>query len=252
MAAQGRAILAAVDLGIAGKTALVTAGSKGLGLASAMALAAEGVQLTICARGEDALRAAERQITDAGGVVLAIAADVTDPAVPEELIEATADRYGGLDILVANAGGPPPGRALEIDEAAINAALNANLLTSVRLVRAAVPYMRATSWGRICLITSSSIKQPIPTLSLSNMARTGLWAWAKTAASDLASEGITLNTACPGLHATDRVKELGHGGGRMGDPGDFGKTVAFLCSRPAAFINGTSVLVDGGAALGLL
>ena len=239
-----------MDLGINGKTALVTAASKGLGLATALALAAEGVKLTICARGEEALQSAERQITDIGGQVLAISADVTEPAAPEQLVEATTNRYGGLDILVANAGGPPPGRALDADDAAIEKAVNANLLTSVRLVRAAVPYMRATHWGRICLITSYSIKQPLPNLTLSNTARTGLWAWAKTAASDVASDGITLNTACPGAHATDRMKGLG-GSGPMGDPGDFGKVVAFLCSQPAGFINGTAVVVDGGATLGL-
>ena len=235
-----------MDLGINGKTALVTAASKGLGLATALALAAEGVKLTICARGEEALRAAEQQIIDIGGQVMAISADVTDPAVPDQLVEATADRYGGLDILVPNAGGPPPARALEVDDAAIEKAVNANLLTSVRLVRAAVPYMRAAHWGRICLITSQSIKQPIPVLSLSNTARTGLWAWAKTAANELFPDGITLNTACPGLHATERTKQLGSSG-PMGDPGDFGKVVAFLCSQPAGYINGTAVVIDGGA-----
>src|SRR4051812_20208749 len=112
--------------------------------------------------------------------------------------------------------------------------------------------MRATQWGRICLITSQSIKQPIPTLALSNTARTGLWAWAKTAAADLFAAGITLNTACPGAHATDRMKQLGGGSGEgMGDPADFGKVVAFLCSQPAGFINGAAVVVDGGATLGL-
>jgi len=240
-----------MDLGINGKTALVTAASKGLGLASALALAAEGVKLTICARGEEALRAAERQIVDIGGQVMAIPADVTDPAVPAQLVEATADRYGGLDILVANAGGPPPGRALDLDEAAIQQAVNANLLTSVRLVKEAAPYMRAARWGRICLITSYSIKQPIPTLALSNTARTGLWAWAKTAALELFGDGITLNTACPGTHSTDRMKQLGGSTEGMGDPGDFGKVVAFLCSQPAGYINATAVLVDGGATAGL-
>src|SRR4051794_12354623 len=178
---------------------------------------------------------------------MAIPADVTDPAVPAQLVEATADRYGGLDILVANAGGPPPARALDLDEAAIQKGINANLLTSVRLVKEAVPYMRAARWGRVCLIPSSSIKQPIPNLSLSNTARTGLWAWAKTAAADLFADGITLNTACPGGHATDRMLQLGGDPSGLGDPGDFGKVVAFLCSQPAAFINGTAVLVDGGA-----
>jgi 3-oxoacyl-[acyl-carrier protein] reductase len=161
------------------------------------------------------------------------------------------ERFGGLDILVANAGGPPQARALEVRADALLAAVNANQLTSIRLVQAAVPHMRAAGWGRICLIASSSVKQPIPTLAYSNAARTGLWAWAKTAAQDLAGDGITLNLACPGLHATDRVRELGFEG-RLGDPDDFGSVVAFLCSQPAGFVSGTAVLVDGAGTVGLL
>ena len=111
--------------------------------------------------------------------------------------------------------------------------------------------MRAGGWGRICLLTSSSIKQPIPTLALSNTARTALWAWAKTAATDLFADGITLNIACPGSHATDRMKDLSLPG-PMGDPADFGRIVAFLCSEPARFMSGSTVLVDGGRALGLV
>src|SRR5204862_5893660 len=113
--------------------------------------------------------------TETGGSVLAIPADVTDPVVPAELVAAHVDRYGGLDILVANAGGPPPGGALRVDEVQMKDALNANMLTSVRLVQQTLPVMRAAGWGRVCLITSFSVKQPIPTLALSNLARTGLW-----------------------------------------------------------------------------
>src|SRR3954451_3531079 len=165
-----------MDLGITGRSALVTAASKGLGLASAVALAGEGVKLTICARGEEALRAAESTITEAGASVLAIPADVTDPSVPDERVKAHTERYGGLDILVANAGGPPAGSALDVDEKQIEAAINANMLTSIRLVNAALPPMRSAGWGRVCRITSSSVKKPIPTLALSDWARTGLWA----------------------------------------------------------------------------
>jgi 3-oxoacyl-[acyl-carrier protein] reductase len=241
-----------VDFGIDGKSALVTASSKGLGLASAVALAEEGVGVTICARGGDALRKAESTIAEVGGEVLAIPADVTDPGAPAQLVRAHVERYGGLDILVANAGGPPAGGALGLTEEQIDAAINANMLTSIRLVLEALPHMRSAGWGRVCLITSFSVKQPIPTLALSNLARTGLWAWAKTAAGEVAAEGITINSALPGMHLTDRVKQLGHTAARMGDPGDFGRAVAFLCSQPAAFINGTTLTVDGGATLGLL
>ena len=239
-----------MDLGIAGKVALVTAASKGLGRAGAQALSEEGANVVICARGEGALKEAAAAMP---GEVHAVVADVTQPEVPQQLVDAAVERFGGLDILVANAGGPPPGRALEVDDDALRAALEANLLTSVRLVRSAVPHMRAGGWGRICLITSHSIKQPIPVLALSNTARTGLWAWAKTAAADLFPEGITLNLACPGVHATDRMKQLGGlGGGVAGDPADFGRVVAFLCSEPTRFVSGAALQVDGAATVGLL
>jgi 3-oxoacyl-[acyl-carrier protein] reductase len=241
-----------VDLGIAGRTALVTAASKGLGRAAAMALAAEGVKVAICARGQEALQATARDISDAGGEVLATVADVTDPAAPARLVAGAAEHFGGLDILVANAGGPPAGRALEVTDTQIEAAVNANLLTSIRLVREALPWMRQAGWGRICMITSYSIKQPIPGLALSNVARTGLWAWAKTAAADLWPERITLNLACPGSHATERMKELGGDPAGMGDAGDFGRIVAFMCSQPAGYVSGAAVNVDGASVLGLL
>ena len=239
-----------MELGLSGRVALVTAASKGLGRAAALALAAEGAKVTVCARGEDALRAAEHQLSGVGDV-LALVEDVTDPDAPERLVKATVERFGRLDVLVANAGGPPPGRALEVDDDAFWAALEANLLTSIRLTRAAVPHMRDRGWGRICLITSSTVKQPNPGLALSNTARAGLWAWAKTAAADLFAEGITLNVACPGLHNTDRMKQITTLEGPRGDPADFGKVVAFLCSEPAKFISGTTVLVDGARSLGL-
>jgi len=241
-----------MDLGIAGKVALVTASSKGLGRASAAALAAEGVKVVINARSGDALRQTETAIRAAGGEVHAVVADVTDPVVAAQLVTATHDRFGALDILVPNAGGPPPGRALDLRDEQITDAVNANLTTSVRLVREALPYLRADGWGRICCITSWSIKQPMPGLALSNLARTGLWAWAKTAAADLFPSGVTLNLACPGGHATDRMRQLGGDAAGLGDPGDFGRIVAFLCSQPAAYISGAAVMVDGAASTGLL
>jgi 3-oxoacyl-[acyl-carrier protein] reductase len=241
-----------MNLGIAGRVALVTASSKGLGRASALALAQEGCKVVICARHEVALRVAEKELA-AHTEVLALVQDVTEPDAPHRLVDATVDRFGTVDILVPNAGGPPPARALEFDDEQLAAALNANLTTSIRLVREAWPHMREKRWGRICCITSYSVKQPIPTLALSNTARTALWAWAKTAAPDLFGHGITLNLACPGSHATERMKQLaGSGGGPMGDPGDFGKVVAFLCSEPANYVTGTALQVDGGATTGLL
>jgi 3-oxoacyl-[acyl-carrier protein] reductase len=243
-----------VDLGIEGRVALVTASSRGLGRASAEALAAEGVRLVVTARGAESLDEAEQQLRATGADVFGVVADISDPDVPERLVTATVEHFGRIDIVVANAGGPPPGRALEVDDDGIRAAVEANLLSAVRLVRASVPHMRREGWGRICCISSYSIVQPLPFLALSNTARVGLWAWAKTAAADLAGEesGITLNLACPGPHATERMRQLGGGGGGpMGDPADFGRVVAFLCSGPAAFVNGAAVVVDGGATLAL-
>ena len=244
-----------MDLGIAGRVALVTASSKGLGRASALALAEEGCRVVICARGEEALAATATDIEAIGGDVLAIVDDVTEPEAPARLVASTVEHFGSVDIVVGNAGGPPPGHALDVTDEGIAAAVNANLTTSVRLAREAVPHMRAAGWGRICFITSVSVKQPIPTLALSNTARTGLWAWAKTAASDLVGDGITVNLACPGSHDTDRMKALVASGafsGRLGDPADFGRVVAFLCSEPAKFVSGVALQVDGAGVAGLL
>jgi 3-oxoacyl-[acyl-carrier protein] reductase len=239
-----------MELGLEDRVALVTASSKGLGRASAQALSQEGAKVVLCARDERALGEAAAAMP---GEALAVPADVTEPDTPARLVAAAVERFGGLHVLVANAGGPPPGRALEVTDDALAAALNANLLASIRLVRAAVPHMRAAGWGRICLIASISVKQPIPTLALSNTARTGLWAWAKTAAADLADDGITLNLACPGTHATERMRQLGGlGDGWVGDPADFGKVVCFLCSDQARFVSGAALQVDGAATLGLL
>jgi 3-oxoacyl-[acyl-carrier protein] reductase len=239
-----------MDLGLDGKVALVTASSKGLGRASALALSQEGAKVVLCARDGAALAEAAAAMP---GEALAVAADVTDPAAPGRLVAAAVDRFGGLDVLVANAGGPPPARALEVDDEALLAALQANLLTSIRLVQAALPPMRAAGWGRICLITSKAVKEPIPTLALSNTARTGLWAWAKTAAADLFDDNITLNLACPGTHDTERARQAGLlGDGPVGDPADFGKVVCFLCSDPARFVSGAALLVDGATTAGLL
>ena len=237
-----------MDLGIEGKVALVTAASKGLGYGVAAALAREGCRVAICAREPERLARAAATLPDD---VLAIPADVTDPASPAMLVDATVDRFGGLDILVANAGGPPQVRALEVTDDGMLAAVNANMLTSIRLVEAALPHLRRNGWGRVVLIASWGVKQPIPTLAYSNAARTGLWAWAKTAARDLVDDGVTVNLLCPGTHATDRMEELGFTG-RAGDPEDFGRIAAFLCSAHTSYLSGTAIQVDGAGTLGLL
>jgi len=241
-----------MDLGIAGKAALVVAASRGLGRATAEALTGEGARVMLSSRGGDGLEAAAASLRSAGAEVATTAADIADPRAPALLVAATVEAFGAVDIVVANAGGPPAARALDVDDAQLDAALNANLLSAIRLTREAVPHMRENRWGRCCYITSYSVVQPLPALALSNTARTGLWAWVKTAAQDLAAEGsgITLNLLCPGPHATDRMKELG-GTGPMGDPADFGSIAAFLCSQQAGYVNGAALVVDGGSTLAL-
>ena len=252
-----------MDLGIRDRVALVAASSRGLGRASAMALAGEGAAVVVTGRDGAAVEACVADVVGAGGEALGIAGDVTGPDVPGALVDATVARYDRIDIVVANAGGPPPGGALDVSDGQLEAAVNGNFYSAVRLVRAALPHMRSAGWGRICCIASYSVVQPIPDLSLSNAARSALRAWAKTAAADLGADpaDITLNLACPGLHATDRMVELARrrpgGQGtpatapRMGAPDDFGAVVAFLCSAQARFVNGATIVVDGGESLAL-
>lgn len=240
-----------MELGLEGRVAVVAASSRGLGRGAAEALAAEGARVVLSGRDASSLAEAEAALAALGADVVACRLDVTERDAPTRLVDVALEAFGRLDIVVPNAGGPPPGGALEHEDEAILAAIEANLLTTVRFVRAALPHLRAAGWGRICCITSSTIVQANPYLALSNTARTGLWAWAKTAAHDLRGSGVTLNLACPGLHATDRMLELGvaEGSRPMGDPGDFGRVVAFLCSDAARFVNGAAVVVDGGESL---
>jgi 3-oxoacyl-[acyl-carrier protein] reductase len=240
-----------VELGISGRVALVAASSRGLGRAAADALGEEGASVVICGRDARSLARAEAELAAAGVPVLALQADVTEPDAPRRLVAAALERFGRLDIVVPNAGGPPAGRALEVDDEAIERAVEANFLTSVRFVRAALPHLLEEGYGRICCLASYTVAQLLPTLALSNAARLGLWAWAKTAAHDLRGTGVTLNLVCPGPHATARMRELGGAGGAasMGDPADLGRVVAFLCSEPARHVNGATVVVDGGETL---
>ena len=240
-----------MDLGLAGRVALVTAGSRGLGRASALSLAAEGCKVVICGRTPESLGDTTRAMTDLGAEALAICLDVTDSEAPPRLVEETVDRFGSLDILVGNVGGPATGNALDMTDDQLTETLETQLLPIVRLVRAAAVPMRRTGWGRICLITASGIRQPLPGHAPSATARAGLWAWAKTASHQLIDDGITINTACPGAHRTDRMKEIQYSG-PLGDPEDFGRIVAFLCSQPAGWLSGSAINVDGAEALSLL
>lgn len=254
-----------MDLGIRGKRALVCAGSKGLGRGCAEALAAAGVDIVLNARGAEALQATAQAIRDRHQVaVTAVAADITSEAGRAEVLAAA----GPLDILVTNAGGPPPGLWSEWSRDDFIRALDANMLTPIALMQAALPGMIAKGWGRVVNITSQSVKAPIAQLGLSNAARTGLTGFVAGTARQVAPSGVTINNLLPGIHATDRAISLDSGvakgqgitieaaraareatipARRYGTAEEFGAMCAFLCSMHAGFIVGQNILLDGGA-----
>ncbi|WP_425039526.1 SDR family oxidoreductase [Primorskyibacter sp. S187A] len=254
-----------MDLGIAGKRALVCASSKGLGRGCAEALAAAGVHLVMNARGAEALEETAAAIRAAHDVeITTVAADVTADAGRAEVLAAAGD----VDILVTNAGGPPPGLWSDWDREDFIAALDANMLTPIALMKALLPGMMARGWGRVVNITSQSVKAPIPVLGLSNAARTGLTGYVAGTARQVAPSGVTINNILPGIHDTDRATALDTGvsqqqsitmdearanreatipARRYGTREEFGATCAFLCSQHAGFIVGQNILLDGGA-----
>ena len=254
-----------MDLGIKGKRALVCAASKGLGYGCARALAEAGVDLVMNARGAEALEAAAAEVrTDFGVDVVTVAADITT----EDGRAAVLDAAGTLDILVTNAGGPPPGLWTDWGRADFIAALDANMLAPIAMMTALLPGMMERGWGRVINITSQSVKAPIPVLGLSNSARAGLTGYVAGTARQVAGRGVTINNLLPGIHATDRATSLDQGvseaqgismdaaraqrcatipAGRYGTKEEFGAACAFLCSRHAGFIVGQNVLLDGGA-----
>lgn len=254
-----------MDLGIKGKRALVCAGSKGLGRGCAEALAAAGVDLVLNARGAEALEATAAAIRAAHGVsVTTIAADITNEEGRARVLEAA----GAVDILVTNAGGPPPGVWSDWQRADFIKALDANMLTPIALMTALLPAMITSGWGRVINITSQSVKAPIAQLGLSNAARTGLTGYVAGTARQVAPHGVTINNLLPGIHDTDRATALDAGvmksegisadeararraatipARRYGTAAEFGAACAFLCSVHAGFIVGQNILLDGGA-----
>jgi len=259
-----------MDLGIRGKTALVTASSKGMGKACATGLAAEGARVAMCARTEkDVLAAADEVRAKTGAEVFAMRADVTKAADVSALLKAVAAKLGGVDILVANAGGPPRGFFEGLSDEQWQGAFEMSLLSVVRLIRGVLPHMQKNRWGRILTIQSVSVKQPLPDLLLSNAVRPGVHGMMKTLATQLGRDGILVNTVCPGPIMTDRflsgVKTSGlsrdqylekaAGGiplGRIGSPEEFANVVVFLASERASYVTGVALQVDGGAVRGLL
>lgn len=254
-----------MDLGIAGKRALVCAASKGLGRGCAEALAAEGVDLVINARGTEALEATAAHIRDTYGVqVTAVAADITTEDGRAQVLAAA----GQVDILVNNAGGPPPGMWTDWEREDFIKALDANMLTPIALIKALVPGMIERGWGRVVNITSQSVKSPIAVLGLSNSARAGLTGYVAGTSRQVAGKGVVINNLLPGIHDTDRAEALDAGAakaggitpeqarknrqatipaGRYGTAQEFGAACAFLCSQHAGFIIGQNLLLDGGA-----
>jgi len=251
-----------MDLGIAGKKAAVAASSAGLGLGAAKALAVDGVQVAISGRDAEKLAAAKAEIEAASGRddVVVIEADFSDPAGGRAFVEAAIAELGQVDILVTNAGGPPPGRFVDTDLEGYQSALDMNLLSMIEMCRVAIPAMQERKWGRVCAITSVGVKQPIPILMASSVARAGLTSFVKITAREVGADGVTVNSCQPGSHWTARVSKItdkesaakNNPSQIIGDADDFGQAVAFLCSEQAKFINGTGLLVDGGAASGLL
>jgi 3-oxoacyl-[acyl-carrier protein] reductase len=245
-----------MDLGINAKRAAVAASSAGLGFATAQALAAEGVRVAICSRDAERVNDAAARI---GPNAVAIVADVSTVAGATSFIEQAKAALGGIDILVANGGGPPKGGFSDTDIAAYSAAFEANGLATIAMCRAAIPDMESRGWGRVVAITSVVAKQPEPYLILSNTVRAGLQAFLKTTSLSVGPQGVTVNSVLPGSHATDRIKLL-YGDNpdlsrtpmrSLGRPEDFGAAVTFLCSDQARFITGVALTVDGGGYAGL-
>ena len=250
-----------MDLGITGRRALVTGASSGLGLATARALAANGVSVVLASRSRERLDAAAATVVPSDGATVHVAvADVSDPDATRDLVTRSIELLGGVDIVVANAGGPPPGNFASTAFDAYESALRLNLLSTVALCQAALPAMIERRWGRVVAITSSSVREPIDRLILSNTARAGVTGFLKTVAREVAPHGVTVNSLQPGLHATDRLTSL-YGdldavaaaipSRTLGDPDDFGHVAAFVCSEHAKFITGAAIPLDGGALHGL-
>jgi 3-oxoacyl-[acyl-carrier protein] reductase len=246
-----------MDLGIRGRTAAVAAASTGLGFGCAAALVAEGVRVAICSRDRVRVEAAAARL---GADVVAIVADVSTERGATGFVDQAAAALGPIDILVPNAGGPPRGTFSTTSLSAYREAFELNALSTIAMCRAAVPAMRERHWGRVVAITSAGARQPIPVLAASSTARAAVTSFLKVLATEVAPHGITVNSVQPGVHATDRIKSLGPieeiakrvPAGIVGSAEDFGKIVAFLCSEPAKFVTGTSVLADGGAYPGLV
>ena len=263
-----------MDLMLRGRVAAVAAGSKGRGKGVAKELAAEGARVAICSRSLERITLAAREIEEAtGATVLPIAADVSTKAGCDSFIAQTVQRFGQLDILVTNAGGPPTGAVDSFSDEQWQAALDLNLLSTIRLIYAALPHIKQSDQGRVIAITSISAKQPLPNLTLSNTTRAGVLGFIKSLANELGHTGVTFNAVLPGWTRTERVEELVQSlaqtqqrsaeeiiaeitqsipARRMGEVEEFAAVVAFLASGRASYLNGVALQIDGGRSQSLL
>lgn len=263
-----------MNLGIAGKTAIVSAASRGIGKAIALGLAREGVNMVICARNEAGLRRTAQEIEAAHSVkVIPIIADLTKGSEVKSLIEETMDRFGWIDILITNAGGPPTGPSLSFTDLDWEHAMILNLLSTVRLCREVIPIMKKQGWGRIVNMVSVAARQPLKDMVLSNSIRAAVLGLSKTLSQEVAADNITVNSICPGWILTDRLESIVRKRAetqhityesalagitadipmkRCGTPEEVANLAIFLTSERASYITGTSIQVDGGLIKGLM
>jgi len=261
-----------MDLGLKDRVAIVAAASQGLGKAVAKELALEGCRVAICSRNKEAIEGTAKDIRQAtGGEVLGVQANLTDPEQIKRFVQTTADKFGTVHVLFANAGGPPPGQFVQLTDDQWEATVQLTLMSTIRLCREVLPYMQRQKWGRIILSTSYAVKNPIDNLILSNSIRLAVVGLGKTLANEVSKDGITVNTVCPGWTYTERVEQLitdraQRQGlsveqtmaqitntipmGRMGRVEEFAAAVAFLACERASYITGAALQVDGGATRG--
>ena len=262
-----------MEFNLQGKTAIIGGSSKGLGKACAIALAREGVNIVLCARNSDALNQTQKEIESFGVGVLSLSVDMANVDDNKRIVDEAANRFGGVDILVNNSGGPKPGTFRDITEDDLDDAYNSVLKYNIRMINLCLPYMEIKGWGRIINIASVTVKEPAPNMVLSNIFRSAVASYAKTISKELISKGVTINSVCPGYFKTDRVTQLMKARSeaegisveeyeqkaiqdfphkRYMDPQELGDMVCYLCSDQARSVNGTTIQIDGGLLSGLL